>query len=74
MSGPIIRKYGFPNFDQIFGKKELQHGAEADDPDARSAAEQLAKAAGSADADGGAPASAQNTSALSKPGRVAGGG
>ena len=28
MSGPIIRKYGFPNFDQIFGKKEPQHGVE----------------------------------------------
>ncbi|MFO0909598.1 MAG: hypothetical protein U0794_14790 [Isosphaeraceae bacterium] len=26
MSGPIVRKYGFPNFDQIFGKKELEHG------------------------------------------------
>ncbi len=30
MSGPIIRKYGFPNFDQIFGKKELEHGVEAE--------------------------------------------
>ena len=30
MSGPIIRKYGFPNFDSIFGKKEPQHGV--DDP------------------------------------------
>lgn len=28
MSGPIIRKYGFPNFDAIFGKKEPQHGVE----------------------------------------------
>ena len=28
MSGPIIRKYGFPNFDQIFGKRELEHGVE----------------------------------------------
>lgn len=26
MSGPIVRKYGFPNFEQIFGKKEPQHG------------------------------------------------
>lgn len=37
MSGPIVRKYGFPNFDQIFGKKELQHGVDGDDasnPDA----------------------------------------
>lgn len=28
MSGPIIRKYGFPNFDEIFGKQEPQHGVE----------------------------------------------
>lgn len=30
MSGPIIRKYGFPNFDEIFGKREIQHGAPHD--------------------------------------------
>jgi hypothetical protein len=28
MSGPIVRKYGFPNFEQIFGKRDLQHGVE----------------------------------------------
>lgn len=28
MSGPIVRKYGFPNFDNIFGKKELEHGVD----------------------------------------------
>ncbi len=28
MSGPIVRKYGFPNFEQIFGKRELKHGAD----------------------------------------------
>ena len=28
MSGPIVRKYGFPNFEKIFGEKGLQHGAE----------------------------------------------
>lgn len=28
MSGPIVRKYGFPNFEQIFGKREVQHGAD----------------------------------------------
>ena len=27
MSGPIIRKYGFPNFEAIFGAREIQHGA-----------------------------------------------
>ena len=28
MSGPIVRKYGFPNHDQIFGKREVEHGAD----------------------------------------------
>ncbi|WZO96684.1 hypothetical protein EP7_003689 [Isosphaeraceae bacterium EP7] len=35
MSGPIIRKYGFPNFEEIFGKREMKHGvdpAEASKP------------------------------------------
>ncbi len=31
MSGPIVRKYGFPNFDKIFGERPLEHGA--DEPD-----------------------------------------
>lgn len=30
MSGPIIRKYGFPNFEKIFGERDLKHGAEPD--------------------------------------------
>ena len=28
MSGPIVRRYGFPNFEKIFGKRELEHGVE----------------------------------------------
>ena len=28
MSGPIVRKYGFPNFDKIFGERPLEHGLE----------------------------------------------
>ncbi len=32
MSGPIVRKYGFPNFDNIFGKEEMKHGV--DEPEA----------------------------------------
>jgi hypothetical protein len=28
MSGPIVRKYGFPNFEKIFGAKPVPHGAE----------------------------------------------
>ena len=26
--GPIVRKYGFPNFEKIFGEKPLEHGVE----------------------------------------------
>lgn len=28
MSGPIVRKYGFPNFEAIFGQRDIQHGTE----------------------------------------------
>jgi len=28
MSGPIVRKYGFPNFEKIFGKESMKHGAD----------------------------------------------
>jgi hypothetical protein len=39
MSGPIVRRYGFPNFEQIFGKREMQHGVdEAESPAEKSAA------------------------------------
>jgi hypothetical protein len=31
MSGPIVRKYGFPNFDKIFGERPLQHGVEEEE-------------------------------------------
>jgi hypothetical protein len=34
VSGPIVRKYGFPNFDRIFGKKELEHGVEENENEA----------------------------------------
>jgi hypothetical protein len=34
MSGPIIRKYGFPNFEQIFGKETPKHGVEDEIPKA----------------------------------------
>jgi len=36
MSGPIIRKYGFPNFEGIFGKETPKHGV--DDPPAETPA------------------------------------
>lgn len=32
MSGPIVRKYGFPNHEKIFGKKEVEHGAPESGP------------------------------------------
>jgi hypothetical protein len=35
MSGPIVRKYGFPNFDKIFGERGLEHGT--DEPETPSA-------------------------------------
>ncbi len=30
MSGPIVRKYGFPNFEKIFGDRGLKHGSDAE--------------------------------------------
>jgi hypothetical protein len=39
VSGPIVRKYGFPNFEQIFGKRELEHGADEDEKEAEHPAE-----------------------------------
>jgi hypothetical protein len=38
MSGPIVRKYGFPNFDRIFGERPLQHGSDdTEEPEAQPA-------------------------------------
>jgi hypothetical protein len=28
VSGPILRRYGFPNFEKIFGERPIEHGAE----------------------------------------------
>jgi hypothetical protein len=28
MSGPIVRRYGFPNFEKIFGERPVEHGIE----------------------------------------------
>lgn len=40
MSGPIVRKYGFVNFEKIFGAKPIPHGQDgpkaAPDPDSAS--------------------------------------
>ncbi len=32
MSGPIVRKYGFPNFEKIFGERDIKHGGEPPKP------------------------------------------
>lgn len=42
MSGPIVRKYGFSNFEKIFGEKPIQHGL--DEADQKKADEEKAKA------------------------------
>ena len=38
MSGPIVRKYGFANFEKIFGEKPIPHGKDEPEvgPDAPS--------------------------------------
>jgi hypothetical protein len=35
MSGPIVRKYGFPNHEAIFGKKEIAHGVDEGEESAK---------------------------------------
>lgn len=32
MSGPIVRRYGFPNFEKIFGERPVEHGVEDASP------------------------------------------
>lgn len=56
MSGPIVRKYGFPNFDQIFGKKELEHGVDGKAPVDPLHRERPDDAAGEKPAEGEKPA------------------
>ncbi len=44
MSGPIVRKYGFKNFDKIFGEKPIPHGKdESPSPDSASLPPDLPK-------------------------------
>lgn len=52
MSGPIVRKYGFPNHEQIFGKRPPEHGVEESEPKAEPAkTDESAKAKKDAPAD-----------------------
>ena len=43
MSGPIIRKYGFPNFEKIFGEREIKHGAPEAESDVPAKTDQTPK-------------------------------
>jgi hypothetical protein len=62
MSGPIVRKYGFPNFEKIFGERELKHGAggETETPAAPEPPAEPPKAAPE-------PGTAKSDAGLSKP-------
>ena len=52
MSGPIVRKYGFKNFDKIFGEKPIPHGRdEAPSPDSTSLPPDLPKTGAPSSAD-----------------------
>ncbi|MDG3004678.1 hypothetical protein [Paludisphaera mucosa] len=44
MSGPIVRKYGFPNHEQIFGRRPPEHGADEPKKDEDDAAPKPAEA------------------------------
>ncbi len=45
MSGPILRKYGFPNFEKIFGERPVEHGV--DEPESAESKPGEAGSAGS---------------------------
>jgi hypothetical protein len=65
MSGPIVRKYGFPNFEKIFGHRDLQHGTEETETPAPDQAQEPSSPAGESvpapkqAADAGTPESAR---------------
>jgi len=56
MSGPIVRKYGFPNFEQIFGKREMEHGADEDEPGAQPTGDEAEGGATSSSGENAKPA------------------
>ena len=62
MSGPIIRKYGFPNFEKIFGERALEHGVENEEkPEGPAKPDQPAQAPGTAGSKPGQPAADRPT-------------
>jgi hypothetical protein len=44
MSGPIVRKYGYPNFEKIFGERDLKHGVDDSEETAAEPASKQKKA------------------------------
>jgi hypothetical protein len=64
VSGPIVRKYGFPNFEQIFGKRELEHGTDEDE-----AAKETATEITASGAPAPAPAPAEDAGKPARPPR-----
>jgi hypothetical protein len=64
MSGPIVRKYGFPNFEKIFGERKLEHGV--DEPEKPEEAPRADEAEGSRPASGPGKSSSAGTSAEGK--------
>jgi hypothetical protein len=59
MSGPIVRKYGFPNFEKIFGERKLEHGV--DEPEKPDEAPKVDEATGSRPASGPGDASSSGS-------------
>jgi hypothetical protein len=45
MSGPIVRRYGFPNFEKIFGERPIEHGS--DEPESTESRPEEKEPAGS---------------------------
>lgn len=64
MSGPIIRKYGFPNFENIFGARELEHGV---DEQGQAEAAALASSESKTETGSAKPVAAKSTSNSKKP-------
>jgi hypothetical protein len=61
MSGPIVRKYGFPNFEKIFGERPLEHGLEEDERRERELSRQRSEAAQEASQSGTETPQRRNT-------------
>ena len=62
MSGPIIRKYGFPNFEKIFGERKLEHGADNEEmPEGTSKPDQSAQPPGTGGSSKDQPAADRTT-------------